>query len=116
MSPHRGSLDTELPPPSGERFRELARMANVVVEEIVSSASPELGTYLQVQDEWVVVLDGAAVMEVDGVEVRLGPGDWVLLPAAMPHRVLTTAAGTRWLAVHVHPTLTPSVAATGDLG
>jgi cupin 2 domain-containing protein len=58
--------------------------------------------YVQVQDEWVVVLDGEAVLEVDGAEVRLARGDWVLLPAAKPHRVLMTAAGTRWLAVHVH--------------
>jgi cupin 2 domain-containing protein len=102
MSLQRGSLDTDPAPSIGERFRELARMTNVVVEEIVSSSSPETVEYLQVQDEWVVVLEGAAVLEVEGAEVRLVPGDWVLLPAGTPHRVLTTEAGTRWLAVHVH--------------
>ena len=101
MSLQRGSLDADPAPSTGERFRELVRMRNVVVEEIVSSSSPEPVEYLQVQDEWVVVLDGEAVLEVDGAEVRLVRGDWVLLPAATPHRVLMTAAGTRWLAVHV---------------
>jgi mannose-6-phosphate isomerase-like protein (cupin superfamily) len=102
MSLQRGSLDANSPPSTGERFRELVRVRNVVVEEIVSSSSPEPVEYVQVQDEWVVVLDGEAVLEVDGAEVRLVRGDWVLLPAATPHRVLMTAPGTRWLAVHVH--------------
>jgi cupin 2 domain-containing protein len=101
MSLQRGSLDADPAPSTGERFRELVRMRNVVVEEIISSSSPEPVEYLQVQDEWVVVLDGEAVLEVDGAEVRLVRGDWVLLPASAPHRVLMTAAGTRWLAVHV---------------
>lgn len=102
MSLQRGSLDADPAPSTGERFRELARMGNVMVEQIISSASPDPVEYLQVQDEWVVVLEGAAVLDVNGTEVRLGPGDWVLLPAATPHRVLMTEAGTRWLAVHVH--------------
>jgi mannose-6-phosphate isomerase-like protein (cupin superfamily) len=102
MSLHRGSLDADPAPSIGERFRELSRIRNVVVESIVSSSSPDDVEYRQVQDEWVVVLEGAAVLEVDGAKVRLAPGDWLLLPAATPHRVLMTEAGTRWLAVHVH--------------
>jgi mannose-6-phosphate isomerase-like protein (cupin superfamily) len=101
MSLQRGSLDADPAPSSGERFRELARLGDVMVEQIISSSSPDPVEYRQVQDEWVVVLEGAAVLEIDGVEVSLGPGDWVLLPAATPHRVLMTEAGTRWLAVHV---------------
>ena len=102
MALHRGSLDADLAPPTGERFRELARMTNVVVEEIVSSSAPETAEYRQTQDEWVVVLDGSALLEVDGVDVELGRGDWVLLAAGTPHRVLSTKAGTHWLTVHVH--------------
>jgi uncharacterized cupin superfamily protein len=101
MSLQRGSLDADPAPSTGERFRELARLGDVMVEQIISSSSPDPVEYRQVQDEWVVVLEGAAVLEIDGVEVSLGPGDWVLLPAATPHRVLMTEAGTRWLAVHV---------------
>jgi len=91
MSLQLGSLDADPAPSSGE----------LMVEQIISSSSPDPVEYRQVQDEWVVVLEGAAVLEIDGVEVSLGPGDWVLLPAATPHRVLMTEAGTRWLAVHV---------------
>ena len=87
----------------GEEFRELVRMQNVVIEEIISSALPDSFEYRQPQDEWVVVLEGTARLEVDGTELTLAAGEWVLIGARTPHRVLATEAGTRWLAVHVHP-------------
>ncbi len=64
---------------------------------------PETGLQVQAWDEWVVVLVGAAVLEVDGVVVRLGPADWIALPAGTPHRVVRTESGTQWVAVHGGP-------------
>ncbi|HEX7095866.1 MAG TPA: cupin domain-containing protein [Acidimicrobiales bacterium] len=100
----RGRLDTDAAPASGERFSELARLRNVLIESIVSSASPDGAVYRQEQDEWVVLLEGSAELDVDGERVSLTAGDWVLLPAGVPHCVLRTSDGARWLAVHVHPT------------
>ena len=99
----RGSLTAAGAPLVGEEFRELARVQNVVIEEIVSSALPDAFEYRQQHDEWVVVLDGEARLDVDGSEVILQRGEWVLIRAGTPHRVLATEAGTRWLAVHIHP-------------
>jgi quercetin dioxygenase-like cupin family protein len=99
----RGSLDASASPSVGERFHELVRVRNVVVEEIVSSARPASIESRQPQDEWVVVLEGAATLDVDGAAVALTAGEWLLIRADTPHRVLETDAGTRWLAVHVHP-------------
>jgi len=93
----------DAPPEQGERFDVLQRMGNVVIERIVSSATPEPGVYVQPQDEWVVLLRGAATVEVAGVRRALLPGDALYLPAATPHVVHETAAGSLWLAVHVHP-------------
>ena len=87
----------------GEEFRELVRVQNVVIEEIVSSAMPDSHEYRQPHDEWVVVLAGAARLDIDGTEVKLAAGEWVLIPALTPHRVVNAEASTRWLAVHVHP-------------
>jgi quercetin dioxygenase-like cupin family protein len=98
-----GRLDTAPPPEVGERFRPLAGMHGTVVEEIVSSAEPDQVEYLQSHDEWVVVLEGLAELEVAGDRVLLERGGWLLLPAGVPHRVRYTAEGTRWLAVHTHP-------------
>ena len=99
----RGSLDESSSPLVGEAFGELVRVRNVVIEQIVSSASPDPIDYCQSHDEWVVVLSGAARLDVGGTEVRLAAGEWVLIRALTRHRVLATEAATRWLAVHVYP-------------
>ena len=79
-------------------------MGNAVVEEILSGRLDGPVDYVQDQDEWVAVLEGGAVIEVGDEHLQLGEGDWVLLPAAVPHRLVETTPGTRWLAVQVHPT------------
>ena len=66
-------------------------------------ASPPGFWYDQPQDEWVIVLRGAAGLLVEGEpEQRLGPGDFVFLPARKRHRVTWTGPDepTVWLAVH----------------
>lgn len=88
-------------PDAGEQLVRLAAARGAVVEQILSGASTEVVRYLQAHDEWVVVLEGGARLELDGEVVELGPGDWVLLPGGVPHAVLGTQAGTSWLAVHV---------------
>jgi cupin 2 domain-containing protein len=89
-------------PAVGERVDEVARVRNLVVEQILSGAV-EATDYLQDQDEWVVVLAGAAALDVNGQRHQLRAGEWLLLPAGTPHRLLRTEPGTSWLAVHLHP-------------
>lgn len=43
------------------------------------------------------------MLEVGGERVGMGVGDWVLLPAGVPHRLVEVQSGSNWLAVHVHP-------------
>ena len=84
--------------------RDLLATRNLVVEQILSAAADEPVDHLQDADEWVAVVAGAAVTEVEGECLELGPGHWVFLPARTPPpRVLRTAAGTSWLAVHLAP-------------
>jgi cupin 2 domain-containing protein len=97
----RGTLGRVGAPATGETFREVARLHDVVIEEIVSSAHPDPIEFRQSHDEWVVVFAGDATLDVDGTELSLGPDEWVWIPAGTPHRVRRTEAGTRWLAVHV---------------
>jgi mannose-6-phosphate isomerase-like protein (cupin superfamily) len=40
------------------------------------------------------------VLEVGDERVELGGGDWILLPAHVPHRLVVTRPGTSWLALH----------------
>lgn len=90
-------------PASGETAREVARLGPggaVVVEQIVSGELDAPVEYLQATDEWVVVLSGDGVIEVAGVAHRLTTGDWLLLPAGTPHRLVHTTPATVWLTVH----------------
>jgi cupin 2 domain-containing protein len=86
-------------PDVGERTEVLAGGHGFTVEQILSGRLDAPQDYVQDHDEWVVVLHGAAVVEVGGVAHELGAGDWWLLPAATPHRLVRTEPGTSWLAV-----------------
>ena len=101
----RGNLFSGAPAPvHGERFDPLASLHNVTIERIASSASPKLELYDQSRDEWVVLLRGSAGLEVAGQALDLTAGDFLLLKAHTPHRVLSTTAGALWLAIHVEAT------------
>lgn len=92
-----------------EAFQPLWRTDAFRLERIVSDgqATPAGDWYDQEWDEWVVLLSGAAGLRVEGeTAVReLRPGDWVLLPAHVRHRVEWTAPDekTVWLALHAGP-------------
>ena len=86
-------------PAVGETTIELASAAGFRIEQIVSGRLDAPQDYEQDHDEWVVVLEGGATLEVDGVGHDLVAGDWWLLPAGTPHRLVRTEPGTSWLAV-----------------
>lgn len=100
------NLFRNIPPAAPKEFFEtLASGRGLRVERIVSRghSAPESGWFDQQQDEFVVLLSGAAGLEFDdGSRVELGPGDWLNIPARRRHRVTWTAENekTVWLAVH----------------
>lgn len=73
----------------------------MLVEQILSGRNDQPVDFVQDHDEWVAVLAGAAVLDVEGERLDLRPGDWVLLPSGVRHSVVTTEAGTSWLALHL---------------
>jgi cupin 2 domain-containing protein len=79
------------------------------VERIVSRAhaTPEGQWYDQDADEWVLLLKGAAglLFEGDVAPIELKPGDYLVIPAHVRHRVIWTAQeqDTVWLALHYQP-------------
>lgn len=81
----------------GGRFRLLRIVSN-------GQATPA-GVWLdQDDDEWVLVVAGAAVLLVEGEEKgrAMVPSDWLFLPAHCRHRVEWTDPDqpTVWLALH----------------
>ncbi|QSX79404.1 cupin domain-containing protein [Agrilutibacter solisilvae] len=89
-------------PATGERFEELLKHRNLVIERIVSSAAVTPTEYVQPQDEWVAMIQGDAMLEVAGTPVELHAGDYLFLPAGTPHTVRRVSQGALWLAVHLH--------------
>jgi len=95
--------DVSSAPPVGERTQVLVAAHGFTVEQILSGRLDAPVADDQDHDEWVVVLEGGAVLEIDGVERTMARGDWLLLPARVPHRLISTQIGTSWLAVRSQP-------------
>jgi len=92
-----------------ELVEELVRTRGARLERIVSRGhrTPDGEWYDQEWDEWVLVLTGRAELRIEGENdlIQLGPGDSLLLPAHVRHRVEWTdpAGDTVWLALHYAP-------------
>jgi cupin 2 domain-containing protein len=94
------SLPTSIP---DELIQVIAGNHHVRIERIVSHghASPEGFWYDQDENEWVIVVKGAARLRFDDRLVELKTGDFVDIPAHKRHRVEWTTPDepTIWLAV-----------------
>ena len=104
-----GSLYSDLPVAGPEEdFAAILDRPGVRIERIVSHghATPVDKVYDQAEDEWVLLVMGAARLWIEGTgERELAPGDHLLIPARTRHRVTWTSPGepTVWLAVHLSP-------------
>jgi uncharacterized cupin superfamily protein len=78
----------------------LAEPGAARVEQILTGRLDGRQQFVGDDDEWVVVLEGSARLEVGGVAHDLRAGDWVLIPAGEAHVLHDAAPGTSWLAVH----------------
>ncbi|MCO4844671.1 MAG: cupin domain-containing protein [Sulfurovum sp.] len=88
-------------PKSGETFSTLLEHKNIKINRIVSSDTIEDTEYLQEEDEWLVLLEGEAILLLNNEEKKLTKGDTLFIPSKTPHRVLSTKSGTVWITVHI---------------
>lgn len=91
------SLDAEV-------FETLVGHASIKIERIISKGhrTPAAEWYDQAQNEWVMVLKGAAILTFEDQECcRLTAGDYLTIPAHQKHRVDWTDPNqeTIWLAI-----------------
>jgi len=88
-----------------EITRQIAHNSDIRIERILSHGhrSPESFWYDQTQDEWVILLAGAARLQFadQPEELTLTVGDHLLIPAHRKHRVSWTSPETTtiWLAI-----------------
>lgn len=94
------NLPTSIP---AELIQVLVANRHVRIERIVSHghSSPDGYWYDQEEQEWVIVLQGAARLQFEDTTVDMKPGDFVNIPAHKKHRVEWTTSDepTVWLAV-----------------
>jgi cupin 2 domain-containing protein len=101
------NLLSDLPGPGpGESFSTILERPGIRIERIVSQGhtTPTDAPFEQAGDEWVMLVQGAARLWLDGDgECDLAPGDHLLIEAGRRHRVTWTSPGepTIWLAVHI---------------
>jgi cupin 2 domain-containing protein len=91
-------------PGSAEDFSTLLETEQVKIERIVShgQASPPDFWYDQPDDEWVLLLRGAATLELEQTGIiELVTGSYLHLPKRLRHRVVSTSEDAVWLAVHI---------------
>lgn len=95
-------VPTHLP---SELLETLLQTDSLRIERIVSHAHASEPDFWYDQDEheWVLLLAGAARLQIDGEsqEVELRPGQAILIPAHRRHRVAWTTPDepTVWLAI-----------------
>ena len=89
-------------PETGETLLTVLNQKNVTIEVIASSDILPGTVYNQKHDEWVLLLEGAAKLELDDRTMSLVKGDHVYIDSGKPHKVLETEKGTLWLAVHIY--------------
>ena len=97
-------FDLPDPLPDEEEVIALIHSQNLRVERIVSTGqiTPEGQWYDQDEDEWVVLIQGEAVLEYEsGEQLQLSAGDHTFLPAHCLHRVPYTSQHPPciWIAV-----------------
>ncbi len=87
-----------------EIIEEIINSGNCRIERIISEgqSSPEKFWYEQDENEFVILLKGAAVIEFpDNTETPLAEGDYIFILKLMKHRVKETSATSKtiWLAI-----------------
>ena len=99
------SLDAQKPftTADGSTIRSILDRTNAPVEKqsLAEATLPAGGAterhYHKLSEEFYFVLEGTAVMEIDGEEKNVSPGDGILIPAGAWHQITAKSEGLRIL-------------------
>lgn len=86
-----------------EEFMDILKKPNIRIERIVSNGqvSKKDFWYIQEENEFVIVLEGEAILELVDKEIVLKKGDFYNIEKGIKHRVKYTSLkeSTIWIAV-----------------
>lgn len=92
-------FEGKAPEENSEVFTTLLQDSHIRIEAIRSNLKEPGQWYDQDEDEWVLVFEGEAELEIGTQTLRLVRGDHLLIPKHTPHRVLSTVKDTHWICV-----------------
>jgi cupin 2 domain-containing protein len=95
------SVFEKKPPKNGEIFEVLHKQKNIEITHIVSSSKLPDIEYDQDKDEFVIVLEGEVVLDIEGEKICLKKGEYTFIKAHAKHRVLSSKENTHWLAIYI---------------
>ncbi len=91
----------ESPPKGSEAFTTLLEREGIRIKRIVSNQVATPQSFLQEEDEWVVLLEGKASLEMEGKTYILSKGDTLFIPEKTKHTLLQTSSNSVWLAIYL---------------
>ncbi|MFZ9659322.1 MAG: cupin domain-containing protein [Arcobacteraceae bacterium] len=89
---------------SKETFEQIINNSKIKIEKIISygDITPEDFWYDQDQDEFVMIIEGFAIIKYeDGTIFELHQDDNLYIPAHQKHKVIYTKNRTIWLAMFI---------------
>jgi len=89
-----------LPPEDREFFQTIFKNDKVKIKKIISNTLKTPQTFIQKENEFVILLKGCAKIEINGEIRKLKAGDWLFIPADTPHTLIKTKKTAVWLAVY----------------
>ncbi len=92
---YNGKIPTE----NNEVFLTLFQNETLKIESIRSSLKTPGQFYDQDQDEWVLLLEGEARIEIIDEIRTMYSGDYIFLPKHTLHKIHSTSDNAFWLAV-----------------
>ncbi len=92
----------KLPNIDNEIFETILKHKNIEIKKIISNTLKTPQTFIQKEDEFVVLLKGCAKIEINGEIKKLKKGDFLFIPANTPHTLIKTKKIAIWLAIHIY--------------
>ncbi|NEP04178.1 MULTISPECIES: cupin domain-containing protein [Okeania] len=87
-----------------EILKNLLSHKNVKINKIISPPNFVSKEFIQDEDEWVTLLEGSAILEINQKTTKLVKDSHIFIPAKTPHKIISTdpKIETIWLAIHIY--------------
>ena len=85
-----------------ESFETVIENSSVKIERICSNSVRNGEWYDQENDEWVLLVEGSAVIEFEDTIIPLCRGESLWIEKRRRHRVKETSDDALWLALHIN--------------